>query len=207
VTVPDGEALPIPIIRLNVEVEQRMPGTSTITAMGARTSEDGSFGLTAAPGESSVWLTGLPEGWFVRTIVVDGVDVGDRPFDLFPADRRRVDLVVSSRAGRLLGKVTDDDAKAVSQAIVVVFPDDWARLPRTRLLGTAFSSEGGRFNISGLPPGDYRAVAVSWLPRDAWKDGDVLARLWTSSESIRIDAVEDREVQLTVTPPPEDLFR
>ncbi|MGE0446372.1 MAG: collagen binding domain-containing protein [Vicinamibacterales bacterium] len=207
VVVPEGESSPIPLAQLAVRIDQRVPGVTGDFAAAGDIEADGRFSFEGRVGESMVAFTRLPPGWHVRSVHVDGVEMTDRVFDVLPTDRRRIDIVISGRGGVLGGVTTDDDAKPVPQALVVLFPDDWTRLSRTRLVRTAFSVQGGRFEIPEVAPGSYRAAAVRWLPRDAWNDGDVLARLWSSSESIRIGADEPATLQLLVTEPPEDLFR
>lgn len=207
VIVPEGESSPIPVGQLAVRIDQQIPGVVGDFTAAGDLAADGSFSFAGRTGESMVAFTRLPPGWFVRSVHVDGLDMTDRPFDALPTDRRRLDIVISGRGGLLRGVTTDGDAKPVSQAIVVLFPDDWTRLARTRLVRTAFSVQDGRYDIESIAPGNYRAVAVRWLPRDAWNDGDVLARLWSSSESVRISADEAATLQLLVTEAPEDLFR
>jgi hypothetical protein len=208
VTIPEDEALPFPITNLSVRISQRWADSSALSTFGGDIATDGTFAFTGGVGETSVVMGGrIPPGWHVRWVAIDGIDMTDRPFDVLPTDRRRIDIVLSARGGTLQGITTDSDAKPVPQALVVLFPDDWARLSRTRLVRTAFSVQRGQFEMDDIPPGNYRAVAVRWLPRDAWTDGEVLTRLWPSSEPVTISADEPVRLQLMVTEPPEDLFR
>ncbi len=58
---------------------------------------------------------------------LDGVDVTDAAFDLAPGGQRRFDITLTDRVSRLAGTVTDRSARPVSNALVVVFPEDRAR--------------------------------------------------------------------------------
>ena len=118
----------------------------------------------------------LPPRWFVKSVRLDGVDVTDTEFELAPDGRRRLEVTVSDRVGRLSGEVTDREARAVSNALVVIFPEDRARWSNLRLsekmrvIRTTFSQQRGRYELDGLPLSSYRVVAVTSLPRNAWVD-------------------------------------
>jgi Carboxypeptidase regulatory-like domain len=81
----------------------------------------------------------------------------------------------------LVGTITDDNARPVPGAHVVVFPtnrDRW--YPGSRFLRTAVTDADGVFAVTGLPFGIYYAAAVARLPAegaDAWQDRDYLESL------------------------------
>ncbi len=103
--------------------------------------------------------------------------------------------------------MTDNSARPVSNALVVIFPEDRARWNNTRSMRTTFSHQQGRFEIDALPISSYRAVAVTSLPRDAWTDPAVLSRLLPSSSSVSMDELGLGTLQLRVVPPPMDLIQ
>ena len=161
----------------------------------------------------SVGVSGLPPRWFVKSMRLDGVDVTDKEFVLPPAGRRRLDVTLSDRVGRLSGTVTDREAKAVPNALIVVFPEDLARWnglrlsDRMRVTRTAFSQQGGRYELDGLPVASYRVVAVTSLPRNAWTDPEIAARLWPFATSVSLDDLRENTVPLKVVSPPADLLQ
>jgi hypothetical protein len=107
--------------------------------------------------------------------------------------------------------VTDDRARPVSNALIVIFPEDRARWDAPRSVRTTFSHQQGRFEIDALPVSSYRAVAVTSLPRAAWTDPAVLSRLLPSSSSVSMDELMDElglgTLQLRVVSPPMDLVQ
>ena len=161
----------------------------------------------------SLRVSGLPPRWFVKSVRLDGVDVTDTAFGLSLAGRRRVEIVVSDRVGRLTGIVTDREARAVSNALILVFPEDQSRLndaglsDRINAIRTTFSQQRGRYEIGDLPIASYRVVAVGSLPRNAWIDPEVVARLWPFTTSVSLDELRQSTLHLKVVPTPTDLLQ
>jgi len=93
--------------------------------------------------------------------------------------------------GGVIGSVTTETGTAVS-AFVVVFPSDnskWigdAAKEVTRLVATS----GGRFSVTGLPPGDYRVGVVGEASSKTFPDAALFARLFQTSMPVKIGAVQ-----------------
>jgi hypothetical protein len=155
----------------------------------------------------------LPPRWFVKSVRLDGVDVTNDEFELSSDGRRRLEITLSDKVGRLSGVVTDREARVVPNALIVVFPEDRARWIDARLsdrmsaIRTTFSQQRGRYEIDGLPISSYRVVAVTSLPRNAWTDPEVVARLWPFTTSVSLDELRESSVPLKVVRPPTDLLR
>jgi hypothetical protein len=92
-----------------------------------------------------------------RDLLVDGVVLSD-------SDLEGVVVTFSDTSTELSGAVTDAGRSAAA-AVVFVCPaevDRWiAGGMQTARSRTVVADAAGRFNISGLPPGDYVAVAVA----------------------------------------------
>jgi len=95
------------------------------------------------------------------------------------------------QGGGVIGTVTTETGAAVS-AFLVVFPSDnskWsgdAAKELTRLVATP----GGRFSVTGLPPGDYRVGVVGEASSKAFPDAALFARLFQGSMPVKIGAVQ-----------------
>jgi hypothetical protein len=105
-----------------------------------RVRPDWSFSLTSVMGANRIGVTGLPQGWAVKSVDAQGDDFTDSPAD-FSAGEKYEDVVVTltNRSPTLTGTTTDRRAAAV-EAMVIVFADDankWAedsRMVRTGAL-------------------------------------------------------------------------
>ncbi|NUR55926.1 MAG: carboxypeptidase regulatory-like domain-containing protein [Acidobacteria bacterium] len=150
-------------------------------------------------GEHQVVVDDLPPSWIVQSVLVRGREVVDEGVEVGEGQQLRgARLVITDRASRVAGRVTDRAAAAANAPVLVyaVAPQFWRPgQRRVRLLRT---DADGRFTAIGLPEGDYLAVACTALD-----DGD-LARP-AVLESLRSVAtpfvVTGRDAQLTVDLP------
>jgi beta-lactamase regulating signal transducer with metallopeptidase domain len=209
----EGRPLPFDVTNLQMSAEQQT-GQFGFTSTGSgKVAADGTFSMRSGAGTMSARVSGLPPRWFVKSVSLDGVDVTDTAFSLSNGGRRRLDVTLSDRVGRLSGLVTDREARAVSNALIVVFPEDQARLndlrlsDRMRAIRTTFSQQRGRYEIDSLPISSYRVVAVTSLPRNAWTDPEVIARLWPFTTSVSLDELRENTLHLKVVPAPTDLLQ
>ena len=123
------------------------------------------------------------------------------------AYQQRFDITLTNRVSRLAGTVTDGSARPVTNALVVVFPEDRARWANTRSIKTTFSHQQGQYEMDSLPLSRYRVVAVTSLPRNAWTDPEVLGRLLPDSSPISVDELGQGTLHLRIVQPPTDLLR
>jgi hypothetical protein len=208
-----GQPVPFELTNLQMSTRQRTSQLGFHSAGSADVAADGSFSMRSGAGTMSVLVSGLPPRWFVKSMRLDGVDVTDTEFALPSTGRRRLDVTLSDRVGRLSGTVTDREAKAVSNALIVVLPEDLARWnelslsDRLRVTRTTFSQQRGRYEIEGLPISSYRVVAVTSLPRNAWTDPEIVARLWPFATSVSLDELRENTLDLKVVPAPADLLQ
>jgi beta-lactamase regulating signal transducer with metallopeptidase domain len=208
-----GQPLPFDATEIQMYMEQRTSRLGTHAAGFGKVTADGSFSMRSGPGTMSLRVSGLPPRWFVKSLRVDGVDVTDTAFDLSADGRRRLEITLSDRVGRLSGSVTDREARAVSNALIVVFPEDRARWntsrpwENVRTIRTTFSQQRGRYEIDGLPISSYRVVAVTSLPRNAWTNAEVVERLWPFTTSVSLDELRASTLDLKVIQAPTDLLQ
>jgi len=203
----NGQPLPFDPSDVQFITEQRISSLGIHGAGFAKVATDGTFSMRSGAGTMYLRISGLPPRWFVKSTQLDGVDVTDAAFDLAPGGRRRFDITLTDRVSKLSGTVSDRSARPVSNALVVIFPEDRARWSYNGSIRTTFSHQQGRYEFDGLPISGYRVVAVTSLPRDAWMDPDVLARLLPSSSAVSLDQLGQATLHLRVVPPPADLIQ
>jgi beta-lactamase regulating signal transducer with metallopeptidase domain len=209
----EGQPLPFDVTSLQMSAEQQT-GQFGFTSTGSgKVAADGTFSMRSGAGTISARVSGLPPRWFVKSVRLDGVDVTDTAFSLSTGGQRRLEVTLSDRVGRLSGLVADREARAVSNALIVVFPEDLARLndlrlsDRMRVIRTTFSQQRGGYEIDALPIASYRVVAVTALPRNAWTDQEVIARLWPFTTRVSLDELRVNTLHLKVVPAPTDLLQ
>lgn len=161
---------------------------------------DGRFTFRSLVGSRVFRVNGLPPGWGLKGVWLDGTDVTDSHVELAPgAPMRTLRVVVTARTSTLRGSVVDAAGSAVADARVVVFAEDerqWAR--PSRFIRAAQTSRDGRFSIDSLLPGRYRISALSYIEDAAWLDADVLQALKASATPVTLGEGESPSLSLVV---------
>ena len=156
------------------------------------------FSLPGVSGRLLLSVTDLPDGWMLKTVEINGNDVTDTVIDVNNyGSSAEIRIVVSERAAELTGRV--ESSTGARAASVVVFSDDptlWT-YPARFVRAARTDAEGG-FRISGLPPGRYRAVAVSYLEEDEFQNPEFLLTLQPSGTAVSFREGEKKTVTLTL---------
>jgi hypothetical protein len=154
-----------------------------------------SFQAAGMTGPFYIDVQGVPDGWTVRQISVEGADVTDEAIDLKrqTADAR---IVLTNRITTLAGIV--QARRDPARHIVVAFPNDESRWAYpSRYVRAARADERGRFRIAGLPPNErYYAVAVDYLEDGEEHDPQLLERLRAHATTFSLGDGEQRTVYL-----------
>jgi len=83
--------------------------------------------------------------------------------------------VIGTNPGTLEGRVLNDQQQVVVSAAVMLFAENpAARITRTDMFKVTSTDMAGRFQVKGLPPGDYKVFAWEGLEKDAWLDPDFI---------------------------------
>jgi hypothetical protein len=164
-----------------------------------------SLGLLSAAGgprdsASSFTIEGLMAGEYllrvrgatVESIVWDGQDFADRPFDASAGrDITGVVVTLTTASSSISGIVSDGNATLTSGAAVIAFPverEGWSKygFNPTRLTSVLTTSDG-RYRVDGLPAGEYYLLAVPASQERAWLDPSFLAGHAARATRVRID--------------------
>jgi hypothetical protein len=116
-------------------------------------------------------------GIVVKSIVADGHDYTDTPFDTSTGQGfSNVVITMTDKASTVSGTVRDRANGIAVDAAVVIFPADrklWTNygLMPARIRATEVSANGG-FRFENLQAGDYVVVAVAARHRQVWQEPD-----------------------------------
>ena len=164
-----------------------------------RLKPDWSFSLTGVMGANRIGVAGLPQGWAVKSIDVQGRDVTDTPLE-FGAGEKYDDVVVTvtNRFPTLTGTTTDRRAAPID-AMVIVFADDHSKwVEDSRVVRTARSDKAGTFRMAALPPGDYLVIALEYVLDGDWNDPQFLESLRDQASRVSLREGEGGTVALLV---------
>jgi hypothetical protein len=174
-----------------------------------RVKEDWTFEIRGLFGRSFVSVAGAGAGggtWAVKRVTYNGDDVSSTGID--PGGQARLEglqVVLTSRTGRVAGVVTDSRSRPVSDYVVVIFPADEARwtLPTASAhIRVGRPNQEGRYTIGGLLGGDYLAVALEWLENGTESDPELLASLKDSATAVRVGDGEEKALNLELATNP-----
>ena len=114
-------------------------------------------------------------GWALARVVVQGRDITYTPYDFQSADVDGIEVIFTSRVGRVAGAVVTA-GQPVADSLVVVFGADaatWMHLALTLRRGV--TNAEGVFSIGDLLPGRYLALALPGPSRQILDPTSLLA--------------------------------
>jgi len=166
-----------------------------------RVEPDGTFVLAGLAGQRFIRVTGLPQEWTLKAVMLNGTDVTDSALDFRGnTENSGLQVIVTDKVSDLNGKVTTAKGDITRDYTVVVFPDDPARwVFPSRFVKTARADQQGQFRIRALPGDDrYLAVAVDYLEDGEGADPQFLEQIKSRATSFRLADGESKSLDLKV---------
>jgi hypothetical protein len=169
---------------------------------GGRVADDGTFQLRGLAGPQMIRMGNVPAGWAVKSIMLEGQDITDTPYDFKPGhDIAGITVTLTDRLTDLSGAVHDLRGQVVKDYVLVVFAQDskfWGG--QSRFVRTTRPNQDGVFSLKGLPPGQYYAVAVEALETGTQNDPAVLERLKPKGKAFSLTEGQTLTLDLSFQP-------
>lgn len=172
-----------------------MPGGS------ASLTPDSTFEIRGLSGTRLIRPTGLPAGWVLKSVTVDGADVTDTGIAIKPNQPvAGIEVTLTSKSTSVTGGVTAGSEPATDYTIVIFAEDaeKWTA-PMTRHVAFARPNQEGRYRIRDLPAGSYYAIAVPYIAQGEWNDPDVLGRLKANATRFTLAEGEAQTLDLKLS--------
>lgn len=169
---------------------------------GGRVNQDGTFELRGIAGPSVIRVQGMPQGWMLKSVTIDGTDATDRAFEFRPGNNvTGVVITLTDRITEIAGTVRDARGQPVADYVLVAFSEDnklWSA--PSRYVQTTRPNQNGAFTIKGLPPGRYLAAVVPALENGMQNDPAVLEQLRAGATNFSL--TEGQTLNLNLEMPP-----
>jgi protocatechuate 3,4-dioxygenase beta subunit len=141
---------------------------------GTRVDPDGTFTTNLLPGLTfEVTVTGMPAGYYVKSVQHGSQEVLDVGFDPASAPSAPLEIVLSPNGGSVEGRVLDAELLPLAGVTVVLAPEP-SRRHLLRLFHSTVTDTQGRFVLSGIAPGTYKLFAFDDLEPGIWQDPQFL---------------------------------
>jgi protocatechuate 3,4-dioxygenase beta subunit len=139
--------------------------------------------------------------FMTKSVIVDGVDVADTPFD--PTRRGRttnVTLVLTDKVTDIGGVVTDNRGTPLESSVVLIVPENLpAGLSPSRFQRILQSDREGKFSVRGMPPGRYVAIAANSIDAGHQYDPETAQRVRQRGHAFTVREGEKITLALNLT--------
>ncbi len=154
-----------------------------------------------ATGKTYLWASVSEDDFYVKSAMLNGVDLQSNPVDLKEGETlRNVQFIIVKGAGTLKGTVFDDDKQPVKKAQFTLIPVEVSKRKNPNFRRIVTTKENGEFEVKAAP-NEY-AVVFYTKDFDTAK-GAELDRLVDeavkNASKVTIKANETEKISLTVT--------
>jgi hypothetical protein len=183
---------------------RNQPSPAVLGAFGSGGSsvkeEDGTFSVPHVFGRARFQVM-VPEGWMLKAVMHDGRDITDVPVEL--ASRQEltgVQVVITDAVTSVAGQVTDEKNQPIHEATILLFPSDSDKwYENARDIRAARPDQRGEWQLKGLRPGEYLAVALDYVEDGAWHDPEFLEALRRHATTVQLAEGGSASVALKLT--------
>jgi hypothetical protein len=108
-----------------------------------------------------------------------------------------VEVVITNKITKLEGQLTDEKGAPSADGTVIVFASDSAKwFENARTVKAARPDQQGRWQIKGLPAGDYLAIALDYVEDGTWFDPEFLETLRKGARPVSLSDGASQKVAL-----------
>jgi len=158
---------------------------------------DGTFTISSVPQGSYRPVLRIPPGLYLKAATYGGVEVIENGLNFDGMNDTDLELQISSKVASLRGTVRNQRSGPSPRVAVLLIPE---RRDRKELYAMAITKENGDFEMTNLPPGNYKLFAWESIEPFSWHDPAVLARFESKGLAIHLDEGSKGTFDLRVIP-------
>jgi hypothetical protein len=204
VVTDDRTPLPFPAARIRIDPvvadpESVFPAWSAPRPTSPKA--DGTFRLTNVDGQYLFRISGQPDDWALKRVMLADRDITDTPIPIAGGspDLTGLQIVLTHKGAKITGDVVDASGVAAPDATVIVFAEQSSQWGlASRYVKVARPDNAGKFSIAGLLPGAYRMVAREGVADGQWEDTGFLQALMKDAARVELAEGATETIKLTV---------
>jgi hypothetical protein len=160
----------------------------------ARVNTDGTFTLGPVAAGLHVIRAAGPRGWMLKSADWGGRDVIDSHLEVRPGERiPPLSLVFTDKLSEINGTVVETGGSPLPEYTVLAFPTDPALWrPQSRYIMTTRPDQNGRYQLRGLPAGEYYLATIDPAEPGEWFEPAYLERQRTGAVRVRLGEGDTR---------------
>jgi hypothetical protein len=180
----EGTAASVSYTSLRLSFVSAQPGFGGGQGGQAQVNADGTFQAQLDADSYTLDLSGVPAGYYFKSVKLSGRDMPDAVLDL-NIGGGQIEVVLASNAGSVTGQVQNARNEPAASVAVTLVPASGSL--RRDLNKKVTSDANGSFTFSGLPPGDYKVYAWEEVETNAWMDREFRQPFESQATSAKVD--------------------
>jgi hypothetical protein len=113
-----------------------------------------------------------------------------------------VQIVITNQVSTLTGQLSDDRGAPVTDGTIIVFADEAEKWSEdSRYVRAVRPDQQGRYQIKGLPAGDYLAVAIDYVEEGMWNDPEYLESIRRYGQKVNVTDSGTHAIALKLATP------
>jgi 5-hydroxyisourate hydrolase-like protein (transthyretin family) len=162
----------------------------------SQTRPDLTFEVAKLSGLRRIVVDVSSPAWALKKITLNDLDITDTPVDFRTKDVEGVEVVLTPKVSSVSGTVSDDKGPVSDYAVVIFSSDPTKWIDRSRFVLVARPTQQGAFDLRGVPPEEYLAVALPGVTGTEWMDPEFLQQLRVNATSFVLTEGESRTLAL-----------
>jgi hypothetical protein len=162
----------------------------------SETHGDWTFEVTRLSGMRRVFVNVGSTSWALKKVTLNEMDVTDTPIDMRTKDVENLEILLTSKVSSVAGTASSDQGPIRDYAVVIFSSDPTKWIDRSRFVALGRPNQLGRFEVRGLPPEDYLAVALPGVVQTEWMAPEFLQSIRPLATSFALQEGESKTLDL-----------
>jgi hypothetical protein len=138
------------------------------------------------------------QGAYMKAARAGDQDVLNSPLDTTQGAPASLEITLSTNGPQVTGSVKDADGKFLPGVSVVLIPEDESLRGQWGGYGTSTTDQYGNFRVTGIRPGEYKAIALEEVEGGEYMDSEFVKRYERKATPVSLKEGSKESLQLTV---------